>query len=85
MAEAGMSPYQILRSATQNIGEYLSHLDHFGTVTPGNRADLILLEGNLLENISQVAHRSGVMLRGQWIPEPEIQERLANIAASLRD
>jgi imidazolonepropionase-like amidohydrolase len=80
MVEAGMTPYQVLHSGTRNVGEYFSRMDTFGTVATGRRADLILLNRNPLEDVSHVADRVGVMVRGRWIPESEIQARLEDIA-----
>jgi imidazolonepropionase-like amidohydrolase len=79
MAEAGMSNAAILRSATRAVGEYLAATDSFGTVAPGQRADLLLLEANPLEDLRHLTRRAGVMVRGQWLPEKEIQERLRQI------
>lgn len=84
MAEAGMAPYQILRSGTYNIAAYFNALDEFGTVSVGRRADLILLEANPLEDIANLQRRAGVMVRGRWLAEAEIQERLAGIARQFR-
>ena len=78
---AGLTPYQVLRSATKNVGEYLKAKDTFGLVAPGHRADLVLLEVNPLTDIGNVAKRAGVMLRGRWLPESELQTGLAKIAA----
>jgi imidazolonepropionase-like amidohydrolase len=84
MADAGMKPYDILRSGTYNVGLYLKEKDDFGTIEVGKRADLILLEANPLESIRNIARRSGVMVSGRWLPEREIQLRLDQIAASHR-
>lgn len=81
MAEVGMSNYAILRSATKAVGDYYAGVDQFGTVAPGQRADLLLLEADPLRNLDNVAKRAGVMVRGTWIAEEEIQRRLAQIAA----
>lgn len=84
MAEAGLTPYQVLQSATRNVGEYFKDKDRFGTVQAGRRADLILLEASPLADITNIAKRAGVMVRGRWHPEQEIQERLNKIAASFQ-
>jgi hypothetical protein len=84
MADAGMKPYDILRSGTYSVGLYLKDKDSFGTIEVGKRADLILLDANPLDDISNIARRSGVMVRGRWLPEGEIQSRLEQIAASHR-
>ena len=82
MTEAGMRPYEILKSATANVGEYFKDQDRFGVIVPGHRADLLLLDANPLEDASNVSKRSGVMVRGQWLAEREIQGRLEKIARS---
>ena len=82
MLEAGMTPFQILLTATRNAGEYHKDKARFGTVTAGSRADLILVGGDPLKDLSNVARRTGVMVRGRWLAEEEIQKRLAGIAAS---
>jgi imidazolonepropionase-like amidohydrolase len=84
MAEAGMKPYDIIKSGSSNVGAYFKDKDNFGTIAMGQRADLILVEANPLENVANIARRAGVMVRGQWLPEQDIQNRLANIAASYR-
>jgi imidazolonepropionase-like amidohydrolase len=83
MVDAGMTPYQVLESGTKNVGEYFQAQDSFGTVAIGRRADLILLNSNPLQNIASVADRAGVMVRGRWIPESEIQSRLERIATAF--
>lgn len=82
MTEAGMSPYEVLRSGTFNVGEYFSDKDGFGTIAVGKRADMILVDGNPLESVLNISRRSGVMVRGQWLSEELIQRKLAEVAAS---
>ena len=78
MQEAGLTPYQVLESGTRNVAEYAAkdlNLDgKFGTVAPGNRADLILLDANPLADARNVAKRAGVMVRGRWLPPPSSTE-----------
>jgi imidazolonepropionase-like amidohydrolase len=82
MVRCGMTPYQILHSGTKNVGDYFKAKDNFGTVEVGKRADLILLEANPLQDVANVSRRVGVMLRGRWMPETELRQRLDQIAAS---
>jgi imidazolonepropionase-like amidohydrolase len=76
MQESGMSPADIIRTATGNIGDYFKERDSFGRVAQGMRADLVLLNANPMEDLDNVRNRAGVMLRGRWLPESEIQEGL---------
>lgn len=57
--------------------------EEFGTIAVGRRADLILLEANPFEDIGNVRKRVGVMVRGQWWPEAQIQQRLEQIAERM--
>jgi hypothetical protein len=84
MKEAGMSNFAILQSATKNVGEYYQALDKFGIIAVGQRADLVLLNADPLADVANVAKRAGVMVRGKWISELDIQARLASIAASSK-
>jgi imidazolonepropionase-like amidohydrolase len=82
MADAGMSAYDIVKSGTASVGEYYKAKDAFGTIVPGSRADVILVDANPLERVGNMEKRSGVMVRGRWMPQPEIDQRLAQIAAA---
>lgn len=84
MRECGLPPYEIIRSGTKNVGDYFKDKDEFGIIAAGKRADLILINGDPLKDVSNIAKRAGVMVRGRWLPEAEIQERLAKIAAFYR-
>ena len=84
MVESGLTPYQVLASGTRCVAEYLGTTETTGTVAVGKRADLILVNGNPLEDVANVARRAGVVVNGQWLPESQIQERLHEISASSR-
>ena len=77
-----MSPYEALKTGTYNAAECLSALDEFGTVAPNRRADLVLLENNPLEDIKNLTKRAGVMVRGRWFSEEDLQRRLEEIVSS---
>jgi imidazolonepropionase-like amidohydrolase len=81
MAASGVPPYKVLEAATRNAAENAGQLAEWGTVAVGKRADLLLLDANPLENVSNAVRRVGVMVRGRWVPEADIQNRLKQIAA----
>ena len=83
MLNAGMTTYEILESGTKNVGEYFRNNDSFGTIGVGRRADFILTNSNPLDDIANVADRAGVMVRGRWLSEEMIQQRLEEIAREL--
>lgn len=84
MHAAGMSSYAILASATRAVAAHIGVKGQTGTVASGAKADLVLLKGNPLEDIGNVARQAGVMVAGRWLSEDEIAKRLDDIAASLR-
>ncbi|HEX6284668.1 MAG TPA: amidohydrolase family protein [Pyrinomonadaceae bacterium] len=86
--EAGLSPYQALEAATRNPAEYFAETmktsRDFGTVEAGMRADLILVDANPLQSVANLSKRSGVMVRGRWLPDTELRKMLENVAALNR-
>jgi imidazolonepropionase-like amidohydrolase len=83
MADAGMTTFDVIKSGTASVGEYYKERakDAFGTVAVGQRADLILVDANPLQNLANIENRSGVMIRGRWLPQSEIDARLKKIEA----
>jgi len=77
---AGLTPYEALQTATDNPARALRQESLLGTIDVGKRADLILLEANPLEGVENVARRAGVLVRGRWLTEAELQRRLAEVA-----
>jgi len=82
LVTAGLTPYEALKTATANPAEFLKAGTDFGTVAEGRRADLILVDRNPLDDVSFASRRVGVMIKGQWLPQSEIQKRLDEIASS---
>ncbi len=60
----------------------IGELGHWGTIGSGMQADLVLLGGNPLANISNTRDRVGVMLRGTWHPQSELERMLDQVEAS---
>lgn len=79
MEDAGMSPYDIIRTGTKMVGDYFEDQDDFGILAEGMRADMILLEGNPLEDLSHIQKHAGVMVSGRWLSREDIDRRLSEI------
>jgi imidazolonepropionase-like amidohydrolase len=84
MAAAGLTPQQILSEGTRQAARYFGAEQEFGTVAAGQRADLLLLNGNPLTDLGNVGRRAGVMVNGRWLPEADIRARLDRIAAGYQ-
>jgi hypothetical protein len=80
LAASGLSSYEVIRSATVVPAAFLGRSNEFGTIAPGQRADLLLVNGNPLENLTVLDHPTGVMVRGRWHPRREIDELLKRLA-----
>ncbi len=64
MAQAGLSPQQIITSATKNAAEYLG-LKDLGTLTPGHWADFLVLDADPLTDIRNGRKLAGVFIGGK--------------------
>jgi len=77
----GLTPYEALRTSTTHPMEFLGELEEAGTIEVGKRAELVLLEANPLEKITNTRKIAGVMLQGRWLPKAELQKGLDDVAA----
>lgn len=85
LVDAGLTPREALHAATRGPAELLRGEKEFGSIAPGLRADLVLLEADPLADVRNLAKRAGVMVRGRWLPEAELRDRRAAIAAAARE
>ena len=74
--EAGLSPMQAIQTATHNNAKFLRQ-EHIGTLAVGKRADLLIVNGNPLQDIRQTQAIHMVMKGGQigraWL-SPRLSE-----------
>ncbi|WP_129645843.1 amidohydrolase family protein [Peristeroidobacter agariperforans] len=82
--DAGLSPFEAIRAGTSGAAEFMNARNEFGTVAVGRRADLILIEGNPLEDVANVNKRAGVMLRGKWYSQSQLASALDELAARFQ-
>jgi imidazolonepropionase-like amidohydrolase len=73
LAEAGLPKSEALKAATINVARFLTeeHDPEFGIVAAGKRADLLLVEGNPLDDIAQISEIREVIVSGvRLVREP---------------
>jgi len=70
--KAGIPPAVALQAATFNAARLLREQDHIGLIRPGNDADLLLVDGNPLEDITAIERISGVFLKGENVDRSEL-------------
>jgi hypothetical protein len=78
LVDAGLSTLIAIRAATSKVGEYLRD-DRVGCLRQACGANLILLEGNPLEDINNVSKVRAVVLAGDYI-SAERRTRLLDAA-----
>jgi imidazolonepropionase-like amidohydrolase len=79
--EAGMTPMEALQTATRNAAEVAGKLDTLGTIERGKIADLLLLDANPLQTISNTQKIHVIVVGGKLISPAKRQELLAEIEA----
>jgi imidazolonepropionase-like amidohydrolase len=72
---AGMTPYEALKAATVNPAEALG-LDA-GTIEPGKLADLVIVEGNPLDDIANAHKVKRVIANGRLFEMDELLQGAA--------
>jgi imidazolonepropionase-like amidohydrolase len=83
LRDTGIGNYAALAAGTRNAHEFFGTLDKVGTIQKGKRADLILLNANPLDNIEATKDRAGVMLKGKWYTQAELNAWLDEIAPKI--
>ena len=79
---SGLSPYEVIRSATVVPAAFLGRSNEFGTIAVGHRADLLLVAGNPLESLEPLKRPIGVMVRGRWLPRKTLDGLVMPLASN---
>ncbi|MEO0205887.1 MAG: amidohydrolase family protein [candidate division WOR-3 bacterium] len=72
---------QALQAATHKAAEFLGMADSLGTVEKGKIADLVLLEADPLEDISNTRKIAAVVVNVKYYPRTALDEMLAQVEA----
>lgn len=83
LKDAGLSNYAVLEAATKNPSMFLGTIDRAGTIEKGKRADFMLLNANPLDDISATENRAGIMLKGKWHTQQELNGWLDEAAKAI--
>lgn len=81
MVDAGLTPQEALMTGTLNPARYFGQASQWGTIEAGKVADMVLLAANPLEDVSHASQPQGVMYRGTWMNQADIDAGLRQIAS----
>lgn len=81
LVKAGLTPLEALQAATLNSARFLGKEQDFGTVAIGKIADLVLLDANPLEEISNTRKIAAVVYRGKLYPSASLDAMLSDADA----
>jgi imidazolonepropionase-like amidohydrolase len=75
MVDAGLTPAQALVAATSRAAEYL-HLDDRGSLVPGKRADLLVLDASPLDDIVNARRISRMFINGVEVDRVALRSQI---------
>jgi hypothetical protein len=85
VTQGGLTPFESLQTATKNPPYFFGMQDQIGTIEVGKLADLVILDANPLENISNTKKIDSVMLDGKLLSRRDLETLLRLARTGLRD
>lgn len=79
MVDAGLTPYEALRTGTVNVAAFYKRSNDMGTIKAGAVSDLVLLNGNPLKDVHQTKNIDGVMVGNRWLSKAYIESALKKL------
>jgi imidazolonepropionase-like amidohydrolase len=79
LVQAGLSPLEALRAATIEPARFLGQEDSVGSIAVGDRADLVLLRENPLNDIGATRSIESVILRGRLLDPAALDQLMAGV------
>ncbi|HZR57997.1 MAG TPA: amidohydrolase family protein [Terriglobales bacterium] len=76
LVKSGFTPAQALQAATIDPAIFSVQLDKYGVVEKGHVADLVLLDANPLENISNTKKIAAVLFEGKYYSREDLDKLL---------
>lgn len=84
LVSAGFTPMEALQAATLNPARYLGKEKDLGTIETGKFADLVLLDANPLEDISNTQKIRAVIVNGRYLGREQLDAMLAGLQAATK-
>jgi imidazolonepropionase-like amidohydrolase len=84
LVDAGLTPMQALQAGTRNAAEAAGQLPRAGTIEPGKRADMVLLDADPLAAIANTRRIRAVVTRGRLLSREKLDSLLADAETHAR-
>lgn len=84
LVRAGLTPRQALMAATVTPAEYAGQSHLYGDVAPGRMADLLLLDGNPLDDIRNTQRLAAVIFNGTVYDRPALEGLREHVKTNAR-
>ncbi|MEJ7623874.1 MAG: amidohydrolase family protein [Pyrinomonadaceae bacterium] len=82
--QAGLSPFEALKTATVNPAKFMRRKRDLGTIEKGKLADLILLDAHPLLDISNTRKINAVVANGRLLDRTTLDKMLNNVEAAAK-
>jgi hypothetical protein len=82
LVQSGLTPMEALKAATINPARFLGMDQTLGTVEPGKIADLVLLDADPLQDITNTQKIRTVVMNGRAFDRKALNELLSEIEAA---
>ncbi len=82
LAQAGLTPLQVIQAATINAARALKQDEDLGSIEAGKLADLAILSSNPLLDVHNTSKIDGVMIGGRLLDRKALDDMLAQAEAA---
>jgi len=82
--QQGLTPLEALRAATSDAAKFLGREGEFGAIANGAHADLVLLDENPLEKISNTTRITAVIRDGLYLDRAALDRLLSQAKGAAR-
>jgi imidazolonepropionase-like amidohydrolase len=82
--QAGLSPFEALKTATINPAIFMRREKELGTIEVGKLADLVLLDANPLEDISNTRKINAVVANGRLLQRRDLDKLLQEVKGKVK-
>ena len=84
LVRAGFSSMEAIQAATLNPARYLGREKDLGTIEDGKLADLVLLDSNPLDDISNTQKIRAVVVNGRYLNRETLDAMLAGVQTAAK-